>query len=628
MSIKRTRFGLLAAVITAGLLTPMASHAAGSGNLQFRDDDADIAGFAAADVLFDPTGFPIRGVARPNARYAAFGVAGSSVQVRTSANGTTWAAAQTATLHDPTQGDVPLVIGTQSRIAVAYVPANILPHNYQFVMTYAPQGGNPSGQTPDPLFGPDYQLLSNLRYALSANGVDWYDDNPVISDNSTEPVIKANTFKHGILGPTDLIYNTGGDCYSTVTLNTLDWGGASPFACEFTLVYTAVDSLGNTSVALAGGIFFVDIGIQLRGAVAPALTRAGAAWTSSAIDRAHVTRTGTSYVMGVSGSTTATSCTSAANACDAGTASSTNGNTFTADRPSAASITAAQAAALAGAGSASVQDLQMIADDGQRWYSSFAGNTWIAYEAVNVGTAPRLTFLAPKSGYVSATEPNITLVLNDDGTTGNGIGFDLGKLSITMDNVAIPGSWTLTSTAIGQVNAPGTLVSIPGFDLALPDGQHTLGVSAVDLDGETVSGSRSILIDRTAPSSVVTAERSSGFTFPFGSTWFEGSSQDVAVPTGLLRMRGVVTNPLGQQKVFEEGAGETNSIGAGFHFTNLGPRASNGGPSSWDFTWAVPSGDPLFWAIPGTYSFQMTAVDFAGNVEGASAANTRSFLLI
>lgn len=623
---RHKRVTLLACLAGSLLAVPASSHAA--GQLQFSDDQAAIAGFAAADILFDPTGFPIRGVARPNARYAAFGVANGSVQVRTSPDGTTWAAAQAARLRDPSGGDVPLVLGNQQRVAVAYVPANVLPHNYQFVMVYAPQGGDPSGQTESLLYGPDYQELSNLRYAMSPNGVDWYDDAPVISDNSTEPVIEAGTFKDGILGPTDLIYNTGGDCYDTVTASTIDWGTASPFACEFTLVYTAIDALGNTSVALAGGIFFVDLGLELRGATVPALTRSAASWTGSAIDRAHVTRSGSTYVMGVSGSTSAAQCATVADACDAGTAMSTNGNTFTADNPSAPQITDADAAALAGTASASVQDLQLISDAGPRFYSAFANSTWIAYEAVDVGTAPRVSFLEPRSGYVSAVEPNVTLVINDDGTTGNGMGIDHGTLEITFDNAPIPATWTIDDTQIGAVNAPGTLVSIPGNDLVAPDGLHTLKVVAVDLDGETVTASRSILIDRTAPGTAISTERTSGFTFPFNSVSFAGTSQDFGASTGLLRMQGTVTNPLGEKRSFTKGPGNAGQQNGGFTFRNFGPSASNGGPTSFEWTWAVPSTDAAFWAIPGSYSFQISAVDFAGNVEGATSSNTRSILIL
>jgi hypothetical protein len=625
----RVRRVALAAVAGGALLAgPMPSQAAAPGALTVQASSPVIAGFASADVLYDPAGFPIRGVARPNAKYAAFGVVNGQVQVRTSADGQTWAAAQAARLRDPAQGDVPLVLGNQNRVAVAYVPANILPHNYQFVMVYAPQGGNPSGQASDTVFGADYQRLNNLRFAMSPNGVEWYDDDAVVSDATTEPVIKSGTFKNGILGPTDLIYNPGGDCYDTVTPTTLDWGTASPFACEFTLVYTAVDSAGNTSVALAGGIFFVDIGLQFRGATAPALSRTAASWSSAGIDRAHITRNGSNYVMGVSGSTTAQSCVADTARCSAGIARSTNGNTFTPDNASTPSISASQAEAVAGASPRSVHDLQLIGSDAAEWLSSFSGSTWNATAPVNVGTAPRVTFLKPQSGFITTSEPLITFVLNDDGTTGAGMGIAMPSLSITLGGAPLNVSYTLDSTQIGAVNAPGILVTIPGDKVTLADGDHELRVSAQDLDGETVTASRVIRFDRTPGNSTIADFSTSGFSYPFASVFVQGQAIDTGAATGLNRMRGTIINPLGQRKVVEQGPFSIGDANGGFTFRNLGARVPNGGPVSFDFNWAVPTTDALFWAVPGTYRIEVTSIDYAGNTEGSTSQNSVALLLI
>lgn len=620
---------LVLAAIAATSLVPVGASAAAPGALEIRDDTPTLSGFAAVDVLYDPTGFAVQGiVGRPGINYVGYGVAGNQVRVSTSADGETWTAPQAATLRDPNGQDAPLVIGNQSRLAVAYVNANILPHNYKFVMVYAPQGGNPRGSSESLLYGQGYDELSNLRYAISPNGVEWFDDQPVISDSSTEGVIKPGTFREGVL-VTDLVYNTGGDCYDTVTDFALDWGTGSPFTCEFTLVYTAIDAAGDTSVALAGGIFFIDVGLMFRGATVPALSRSDATWTSSGIDRAHVIRQGSSFAMGVSGSAISQTCVANADRCSVGTAASATGNTFTPEQPSAASITSTQAEALVGAAPRSITDLQLDngADD-ERWLLGLDGKTFDAFEPIDVTSAPRVTFYKPRSGFVSAEEPVITFVINDDGTTGGGIGIDLANTEFTIDGAPLTSGFSLGDTPLGQITRPGLLVSIPAAPLGLPDGMHTLGVTAVDLDGETVTASRAIIFDLLTPSSAITTDRSSGFAFPFNSNFVEGSGQDAGTPTGLRFMRATVINPLGQQKNFVEGPGETGNPQAGFSFRNLGPRVPNGGPITWEYTWAAPSNDALFWAIPGIYRVEITAIDFAGNTEGATGANSRSYLLI
>lgn len=622
---------LLLSAVAAASLTPAPSQAAAPGALQVRDATPTIAGFAALDVLHDPAGFAVGGIlGRPGIRYVAYGVVSNQVRVTTSVDGETWTAPQGATLRDPSGADVPFVIGNQQRVAAAYVTTNSLPHGYKFVIVYAPQGGDPAGKTPNPLSATNNHQLSNLRYAMSANGVEWVAEQPVNSRQNAEPVITAGTFKHGILGPSDLHFNAGKSCWNQPGFTSqLNWGSGSPFDCEFTMAYTAVDPSGNTSVVLAGGVFFADIGLTFRGATAPAITRSAATWTSAGIDRAHIVRQGTGFLMGLSGSTSAQTCVTDAARCSVGTATSATGNTFTPEQSSSPSISATQAESIAGSSPQSVTDLQLDPGAGEeRWFVGFDERTFDAFEPIEVGSGPRISFHAPASGFVSASDPSIKVVINDDATTGNGIGIDLSRLSLTWDGGPIPGTYTVTETGIGQITTPGTLVTIPSRTLSTSDGLHTLAVRAIDYDGEIAEAEREILIDRTAGTAVITLERSSGFSFPLNSVYLQGSAVDGGVPTGLLRMRGVVTNPLGQSKVFQQGPAGTNDPHAGFTFSNLGPRVTNGGPVSWSFAWAPPTNDALFWAIPGVYRVQVSTVDYAGNVEGATGANSRSFLLV
>lgn len=635
MSIKGIgRLTLLLVTASSVAMAPSASQAAGPGDLQIRDAAPTIAGFASADVLTSDIGFPIAGTRPLDARYVAFGLVNGVVNVTTSADGVTWSTPQAATIRENNQtGDLPFLIGNGGRLTVTYVEDGTIGFGSevenQFAMFWSPAGGDPRGVEPEDLNG--YTHAANLHIASSVNGVDWVNDGTALNDPS-EAVADgagAGSFKEGIVGPSDIILNPDGACLDDAQID-LDWRTGSPFDCPLTLVYTAIDGAGNTSIALAGGTYFTGFGWQFRAAAAPALTRAATTFTSAGIDRAHVTKVGSTLRMGFSGSTTSQLCDTAAARCSVGTARSTSGNTFTADKPSAPSISASQAESLAGAAPRSVTDLQLVPGASEeRWMVALNGGTWSAYTpAPSVGTAPRILFLAPLSGYVSATEPNITFVMNDDESIGAGPGIDLAKSVFTLDGNPIPSSYTITETAIGQITTPGVLVSIPRSSLIVPDGSHVLTVKAVDLDGETRTASRTIVFDTLAPSSVITTSRTSGFTYPLNSVYVQGSGVDSGTATGLQRMRAVVTNPLGQQRTYSEGPGETFDPSAGFSFSNLGPRVANGGPVSWDYAWAAPSSDALFWAIPGTYRVEISSIDFAGNAERASGAATLSILLL
>lgn len=621
------------AAVMLGMLPIIPADAATPGYVQVRDQAPSLQGFETADLLFDPAGFQVRGLLGRGYTHAAYGILpNGQIAVSTSSDGSSWTTPTGARVTRPGGAQLPFTVGVGKRLVVAYVTSNTLPHSNRFLMLYTPSGTIDERSTSnDPVLGSSVKRINNLRYALSVDGIEWTEDYDWrVVNNGVSGVITgsgSNTFREGIAAPSDLIFNPDGDCYSTVVTNELAWGSGSPFDCEFTLIYTAIDAAGNTSVAIAGGIFFVDIGPEFRGATVPALSRNQTSWSAGGVDRAHVMRAGTSWSMTFSGAPASPRCNTASDSCSAGTASSTNGTTFTPHRPSAASLSASLASSIAGQ-SVSVHDLQPVdlSAPEPRYAASFGGGTWNVYGADTVGTAPRLTFLEPRAGYVSANEPRISFLLNDD--FGTNVGLDLGPLDVRIDGIKHSSPMTIQQTPLGQVTTPGVLFTIPSSQLSLPDGEHVLSVSAADRDGETVSGSSVFLLDRTKPASQIELVEMSGFTFPLNSMWVEGSATDPGAATGLQRMRGTVTNPLGQTRVYEEGFKQTNNVEAGFNFSNFGPITPNGGPASWDYTWAVPMDDEIFWALPGLYTIELQAFDFAGNSEGRSSANSRTMLLI
>lgn len=627
----------IAAVALATLPT-LKAQAATPGYLHIRSATPAIAGFQASDTLFDNGGFSVAGLLGRGMRYASYGIlSNGQVAVTTSENGTTWSTPTGARLTRPGGIQLPFTVGVGKRLAVTYVNAGRLPHGYRFAMLYTPSDTQDERATSnDPVFGSGVKRINNLRYALSADGVDWVEDavDWRVSNNlfnATSGVItgpSTNTFKEGIVGPTDLIYNAGKSCYNVAVANDLGWGvGGSPFDCEFTLIYTSINQAGNTSIGIAGGVYFSDIGFEFRGAAGPALSRAQAAWASAGIDRGHVLQSGSTWTMGFSGSTSSARCDSNASACSVGTAGSVNGTSFTPHRASTPSISSAVASSIAGS-AVSAHDLNPLADVAvePHFVVGFGGATWNAYGADPLGTAPRLTFLKPQSGYVTVNDPNLSFVLNDD--FGTNVGMDLGTLDVRIDGAPHTSPMVISETAVGQFTQPGKLFTINTASMNLSDGTHTLSVAAKDRDGESVAGSRSFLVDRTKPGSSIAEVSTSGFTFPFNSIFVEGAAQDTGTPTGLQRMRGTVTNPLGQTRTYEEGWRQTNNVDAGFNFTNPGSIVTNGGPVSWDYTWAVPMDEELFWAVPGEYTLKLQAFDFAGNMEGFSSSNSRTLLLL
>ncbi|MFP5225353.1 MAG: hypothetical protein ACLGH3_07370, partial [Actinomycetota bacterium] len=233
----------------------------------------------------------------------------------------------------------------------------------------------------------------------------------------------------------------------------------------------------------------------------------------------------------------------------------------------------------------------------------------------------RITFVKPSDTYRIANVGGIEFVLNDD--IGSQIGIDVPTLSVSIDGAEVSdGFITITDTIFGAINAPGLRVAVDTDDLGLVDGAHLMQVEVADLDGLTADDTFDFVIDRTAPISSIASASAGPLGWPYTAVELEGTSNEVLPGTALRGMRGVVTNPLGQQRAYERGP-SAGSVYSGFSFSN---RAADG--SSWDWRWSVPAEDPLFYSIPGRYVFEVLAVDQAGNLERQTGQNSRSFIIL
>lgn len=627
------------------LLAPSSSSAATPGYLAQAGNGRGgegpvIPGFRMRDMLYDPAGFPIGNIPRLNSRYLAYGTAGNgSVLVTSSPDGITWSTPTQVRIQIGSGPATPLTVGNAGRLAVAYVPGTVLPNGSQFLLVYAPNPLSSTQTTSDPFYGIQ---INNIRNALSADGTVFRGDAPLTDDESSSSTITRGpgTFSERVLGPTDLIYlgRRGGATNCLAASGVIP---AAPFGCDFVMLYETETATGVQHAAIAGGIYFSDIGLTMKGHTAPVLSE-GTGWLSGSVDSTHATvlnpagcvnsatnaglaNASCQVELTVSGgaSTSSTICEAAGDRCSVGTARSTvNALSYALDR-SVPSIGASMAQALGGSPDTTITNLHRAGLNPSSYYFSTNGSstaTQLAYGIDAPGAGPRVTFTKPLGGKRSSNMGGLEFILNDD--VGTNIGIDLSTLRMTVDDTPIPSASAIVPTIVNAITVPGLRVSIDDGPLNLLDGMHTLAVSVKDRDGNLTDAIFEFVTDLRAPTTNITRSAASPLGWPYASIEAEGNAVEPTPGTALKAMRGIVMNPLGQQRTYERGPG-TGDVYSGFSFEDVSLDGT-----TWNWRWAVPVGDPLFYAIPGTYAIRVLAVDAAGNTEGSHPGNTRYFSIL
>jgi hypothetical protein len=627
------------------LLAPAASDASTPGYLAMAGDTRGnegpiLSGYRFVDVLYSPQGHPISGVSRLQAKYLAYMTSGSgSVFVTSSPDGITWTQPSQVRVQVGSGPANPLVVSNAGRLAVAYVPDAVLPHGNHFLLTYAPATLNTTQTTSDPVYG---TVINNIRYALSADGGVFRQDSALVDDDFSNPtMVQAATFKEKILGPTDLIYlgRRGGATHCQSTAVTAP---AAPWGCDFAMLYETESAGGVKHVAIAGGIFFVDIGLTMKGHTAPLLSQ-GTSWIGGHVDHAHASilnpsgctnatttsaNSGCQVELGITGhaSIPSANCGTAGNNCRVGTARSTsNALTYALDR-SVPSIGDSMAQLLGnGNPNTTLTNLQRVSSEPARYYFASNGSgvaTHLAFGVDDPGVGPRATLVKPSTAIRAANIDGLEFLLNDD--FGSNIGIDFGSLAISIDGTPVSNnaSTTISSTIVNSITTPGWRVRIKDSELNLGDGAHVLRIQVADRDGNAIDESFDFVVDLTAPATQIAYANAGPLSWPYATMEADGTSVEFLPGTALKAMRGVVTNPLGQKMTFERGP-QGGNVYAGFRFDNIAPDGS-----SWDWSWAVPVNDPLFFGLPGTYTLEVLGIDLAGNIEKPSGSNSRSFTIL
>lgn len=636
-------------------------------------DAAGWNGFTFADTLFSPNGFPIAQTGRPNqARWIAFGSFASGANAgalgsSTSTDGLTWSTPVASVLRDQQGQDIPFLVGNPARLAVEYITAGSERTTGRFMIMYRPAGTTLAQEEEFEAIDPNDPAFSicctfgmpALHWALSLDGRTWTSDqmqNSIPPGNGSELIEPAGN-RAGIVGPSDFIHQPGKNCLdsnSNVIPSLVPWG------CEYVLIYTARDASGSgLSVFGAGGVFWSDIGLQLSARTTPLAVEGIAPWASLAIDRAHVTTIdpipgcGSNpedrcrFEMTFSGSTSNGRCGDAISpvTCDVGFARSATGLSFTpvlaGNEPN---LTRELRVALGGLPTSTMLDLIRIGRKPEaKYYASSvtAGGSGrdlhlLIPTALDDSGDPRILFPTQQMIVGPALNALDVIVRDDLGPGTRGI--DLASLTVSIDGVPLgngvaggPITTTLLGAVFAPVNGPGYRFTIDVRNSVISEGAHTLEISVKDKAGNGSTLLTPLIVDRTPPSSEITKVVTPLFDpiglgepvgvvtgYPFMATWFEGKSQEAL--TGLIRMRAVLTDPLGNQKVFEQGPTSGNTYG-GWTFYDIAPDRR-----SWNWRWSVPN-DPFF-LLPGSYRFTIGGVDDANNVESPTGENSRSIVLI
>lgn len=633
-------------------------------------------GFLTADVLYSPNGYPAGGVGRPNQpRYVMWGSFPSGqLGYATSTDGLVWTNPIGTTLRDQSGVDAPFLVGNPARLAVTYIddgadrPAtndpNRPPDNQtvpgndnktlssHFAIVYRPasvaEGGAAETTTTRDADDPNGLLrVTALRAAFSPDGNLWYRDRGVVSNAGVRNVTPVVTASRGMVGPSELIFNPllPKDPAKGCLTSAGNYVANNVWSCPFVLAYTARDAAGTAlSIHLAGGQFLStnnngtgDIGLEFSTRATPVATEGFVPWANAAIDRAHFTQIDPGvpgcisglacYEMTFSGSSVDARCSASTSQCTVGLARSTNGLDFTPIIGASPNLTHDLRTALGGSPDTTLLDPVRIGRKPDAKYfvpsvSSGAGGRdlllFIGAQTEDSG-APRI-LLPTGQHLVNVSRDRLDLILRDDFVPGV-VGIDLGTLRFAIDGApfSIP-TTGIRDSRIGAISgAIGKLITVDVRSTSLSDGGHTLDVSIRDTAGNASAASFDIVVDRTPPATAIDEVEAQPYTWPLASIYLDGTSTESA--TSLASVRGAVTNPLGMTRVYER-----TLIGGNTRSGFLLDGSPDG--KTWGWAWAVPLDDPAFYAIPGTYSFSITAVDQTGNAEPPSPDNTRALSLV
>lgn len=631
--------------------------------------------FNVGAVLFDPLRFPVtlpQGgvVARPGfTRYLAYGllrvpsptgptgVFASQLALSMSENGLDWSTPRRATLRDPETGeDLPFIMNE--------------PHGF-FDVVFAPNYIYPTTGLPQGLIQIFYRTLdgditdvASIHNALSDDGVTFYDD---ISIGQTgTPVVTGNPadFNGASHGPTDVVYQAGKSDAADCAAVDPDGAGPllpSPWNCRYVMLYDAVLNGDIEQVGIASsadGFTFTGFTDPINNMPRPLLF-AGAAgeWDDNAATLATVRiRPNTVdprfpfYDLYYSGGRLpddtcfagGAGCWSLGTAMSPGTAAG-QGLVYTKTAlnpvtPHELLESFQSNSVLAGATPYTLWK-PVVVDDGSFRSGNGGGHAAIYYNRITNGDGsdlqtvsrdvflafsepapeqkPRIRIATPIGPFRNRADTPLEFYITDTlGSTPAKTNIDLTTLLVKIDGIVVPGGWTpVFPHLVGALSKPSTKFFAPSGLNLLADGLHTFEVSIADLDLNVATATTAFVVDTTAPTTTLLTHPDDGaIGFPLASIGtFTGKTAEGSPTTGTAidRLDVYVTNPLGQEKIYEVKGALVQKVDA----------------KNWNWSWVAPTPDP-FLALPGFYTFSFRAADVAQNREDATAANTVTVLVI
>lgn len=111
---------------------------------------------------------------------------------------------------------------------------------------------------------------------------------------------------------------------------------------------------------------------------------------------------------------------------------------------------------------------------------------------VHDGQAPSISFQAPPAGAYVRLSVSVQAQASDNGS-------GISSLALTV------GGQSLTTTVTPPLPAPSATANATWLTTSVADGTHTLGATATDRAGNSVSISRVVIVDNTAPDTQITA---------------------------------------------------------------------------------------------------------------------------
>lgn len=580
-------------------------------------------GFQIADVLYEEGRFaPAGKVPIEQHRWRGWGALreGSAwrlASVKGYDHGMEWTAPVPAWLRDPDGRDVPFIIGDATHLAVAF--QDVRTDWPSFFIAYS-TGGDPSATAPGLGGG---TAVSNIHMAVSYDGASWFDDAPILQH--TSGVIELGpSFKVGARVTDLAIDPTRSACTTAET---------SPWACPFMLTYTASSETGATSIALAGGDGYAPLGTLFRGRTAPLLSAGSSAWASAIVDMGKVRKRteATGYELTYAGGTSvALSCAQGTRPClSLGVASSSDGLTWTPNNPGRAAVEPGLPGAFWGTPQLTLGPLQLLDDKhpfghakGLYAYADNAGGmgTWLVYTAPMPTTAPTIVVGSPDNGIRNRSDTFIDLYINDD--RGTVMGLDATTFELLIDGTPVTSqgaSLSLSPSIVGSFYGPGIRAMVPGEQLRLADGVHTMDVSIRDRDSELGTLSTRFTVDTQPPVSTIETVTQHPLMLGAPFAWAAlatGHTTDAV--SGISRIRAVARNLAGIERIYDS----LDPLG-GWTITRDGTDPTH----RWNWSWHPPSSDP-FWAIPGQVKIGFFAVDEGRNGENYTSANSTTIIVI